>query len=158
YQTQNIAQLLSQQTPVFIKSYGLNGLATLNFRGSSAAQSQVYWNGVPIQNAALGIADISLLPVGFMHDIAILYGSSAALLGSGNVDGALLLSSEDPYFDTNHLSYELGLGAGIFSQYQLAGKINSQHRKWFISVKALGQSAKNNFPYTYQNQHVKTEN
>ena len=93
-----MASLLAQQEPVFVKSYGFNGLATLNFRGSSSAQSQVLWNGVPIQNAALGIADISTLPVSFMAKVNIVYGGSAALWGSGNVGGALMLENETPVF------------------------------------------------------------
>jgi len=48
YQLQSMGNLLSQQEPVFVKSYGFNELATLSFRGASAAQSAVYWNGVPI--------------------------------------------------------------------------------------------------------------
>jgi outer membrane cobalamin receptor len=91
YNLQNVATLISQQLPVFVKSYSFNGLATLHFRGASAAQSQVLWNGVPIQNAALGMADISTVPVLFMSKVNVIYGSSGALLGSGNVGGALML-------------------------------------------------------------------
>ena len=101
YQMQSMANLLSQQVPVFVKSYGFNGLATLNFRGSSAAQSAVFWNGIPVQNAALGIADVSELPVSLMNRVNIVYGGSAALWGSGNVGGALLLENDAPVFDTS---------------------------------------------------------
>jgi outer membrane cobalamin receptor len=101
YQFQSVANLLSQQTPVFIKSYGINALATLSFRGASAAQSQVYWNGVPLQNAALGMSDVSLLPVSLLQRVQVVYGSSAAMWGSGNVGGALVVENEQPYFDTN---------------------------------------------------------
>jgi iron complex outermembrane receptor protein len=81
YQMQSLANLLTQQVPVFVKSYGFNGLATLNFRGSSSAQSAVYWNGIPIQNAALGIADVSTLPVAFMQKVNIVYGGFGCLMG-----------------------------------------------------------------------------
>ncbi len=128
YQLQNIANLLSQQEPVFIKSYGFNGLATLNFRGSSAAQSEVLWNGVPIQNAALGIADVSTLPVLFMNKVNIVYGGSAALWGSGNVGGALLLENDAPVFDSGRRSLSFSGGIGSFGQYLggLKGSISAQ--------------------------------
>jgi vitamin B12 transporter len=148
YQLQNMANLLSQQVPVFVKSYGFNGLATLNFRGSSAAQSAVLWNGVPIQNAALGIADISTLPVFFMSKVNIVYGGSAALWGSGNVGGALMLESETPVFDSNrkHLSFSGGFGS--FGQSMGGLKFSMSHKRWFISANAFAQSAINNFAYT----------
>ena len=159
YKMQNAAQLLSQQTPVFIRSYGFNGLATLNFRGSSSAQSQVYWNGVPISNAALGMADISLLPVTFINNMQIVYGGSAALLGSGNVGGALLLETENPVFDTvNKTNYEIGLGAGSYYQAQLAGKMSYSCKKLFFSANAITQTAKNNFEYEINGLKRRNEN
>jgi outer membrane cobalamin receptor len=83
YQFQNIANLLSQQVPVFVKSYGVNSMASLSFRGASAAQSQVYWNGVPIQNAASGISDVSLLPATLANRVNIVYGRRLRVV-SGN--------------------------------------------------------------------------
>lgn len=152
YKMQNAAQLLAQQVPVFIKSYGFNGLATLNFRGSSAAQSQVYWNGVPMQNVALGMADVSLLPVSFIHTMQIVYGGSAALLGSGNVGGALLLETGQPRFDSlGKLRYEVGLGTGSFAQHQVAGKISYDRKKWFFEGNVIAQKARNDFSYLYNN-------
>ncbi|HRO42391.1 MAG TPA: TonB-dependent receptor [Flavipsychrobacter sp.] len=146
YRMQSVANLLSQQTPVFIKSYGLNGLATLNIRGSSAAQSQVFWNGVPINNAALGMADISLLPVSMINKLHLIYGSSAALWGSGNIGGALLLESDAPSFQKK-FQYEFALGAGSFGQYQAGGKIGFAKRKFNFSTNVFAQTARNNFKY-----------
>jgi iron complex outermembrane receptor protein len=148
YQLQSLANLLTQQVPVFVKSYGFNGLATLNFRGSSAAQSQVLWNGVPIQNAALGIADVSALPVVFMSKVNVVYGSSGALLGSGNVGGALMLESARPEFDTQLHTLSLSAGAGSFGQYQGALTGSIANRRWYFSATVFSQTALNNFAYT----------
>ncbi len=98
--------------PVFVKSYSFNGLATLHFRGASAAQSQVLWNGIPIQNASLGVADVATLPVLFMNKVSVVYGGSGALLGSGNVGGALLLENDKPFFDSNSRRLTACAGAG----------------------------------------------
>ncbi|WP_276131735.1 TonB-dependent receptor [Polluticoccus soli] len=148
YQFQNMANLLAQQTPVFIKSYGFNALSTLNFRGSSAAQSQVYWNGIPIQNAALGMSDISLLPVSLMDKVNIVYGSSSALWGSGNVGGALLIENNKPVFDSNgRAQHSVSAVAGSYSQYQLGLRSSLSTRKWYVAANAFGQTARNDFSY-----------
>lgn len=158
YKMQNVSQLLSQQTPVFIRSYGFNGLATLNFRGSSAAQSQVYWNGIPISNAALGIADLSLLPVSLVNNMNIVYGGSAALLGSGNVGGALMIETESPAFDSSAKTrYQMGIGTGSFHQYQGTAQLSLSGKKWFLSANVMGQTAKNNFIYS-DNNHIEKKN
>lgn len=148
YQLQNMSDMLAQQVPVFIKSYGINGLATLSFRGASAAQSQVVWNGVPIQNAALGVTDISTLPVLMVNKANIVYGGSAALLGSGNVGGALMLGNETPVFDTGKRSMSVSGGAGSFGQYSGALSGAASGKRLYFSATAFAQSAENNFPYT----------
>ncbi len=147
YQYQSLASLLSEQSPVFIRSYGFNSLATLNFRGSSAAQSQVLWNGVPIQNAALGIADVSLLPVLLMDKVNLVYGSSSALWGSGNVGGALLLENDVPVFESKK-SLSVFAGTGSFGESMGGLKTLFSNKKWYISLNAFGQSALNNYSYT----------
>ncbi len=148
FRRQSVAQLLYQQAPVFIKSYGFNGLATLNFRGSSSAQSQVLWNGVPLQNAALGMADVSLLPVAALDRINVVYGGSAALWGSGSVGGVLLLENDPPVYDSSgKYSLQVSGGAGSFGQYQSGIKMGYSMRKWYVGLNAFGQQAVNNFPY-----------
>ncbi len=147
YQMQSMSNLLAQQSSVFIKSYGVNGLAILNFRGSSAAQSMVLWNGVPIQNAALGIADISTIPVSLMNKVNIVYGGSSALWGSGNVGGALLLENETPVFEPGKKSLTVSGGAGSFSQFMGALKGSVSGKKFYFSANAFVQSAQNDFSY-----------
>lgn len=148
YQTQNLANLLTRQVPVFIKSYGLNGLATLNFRGSSAAQSLVLWNGVPIQNAALGIADAAALPVALIHKLHVMYGGSAALWGSGNIGGALLIEDEAAGFDSSLKgSGAISIGAGSFGQYMLGAKGAIHGKRWAVATNVFLQSAQNDFEY-----------
>ncbi len=151
YQLQNIANLLAQQVPVFVKSYGFNGLATLNFRGSSAAQSQVLWNGVPIQNAALGLADVSALPVMFASKVNVVYGGSAALLGSGNVGGALLLENDAPVFrsrpDKNN-DLSLSVGGGSFGQLMGGFSGSTSNKRWYFLANGFFQIGTDNYRYT----------
>lgn len=159
YKFQSIANLLSQQVPVFVKSYGLNNIATLNFRGASAAQSQVYWNGIPIQNAALGISDVSLLPVEIMNRVNVVYGSSSALWGSGNVGGALLVENNLPAFtDSIETKYSASAVAGSFNHYRFGLKSSLSTRKFSLGINAFGQAIQNNFSYTDKGQSLKMNN
>ena len=148
YQLSGLSDLLAGQTSVFVKSYGLNGLATLNIRGSSAAQTAVYWNGVPIQNAALGIADVSTMPVYFMGRVGVVYGSSSALWGSGNVGGAVVLHTDGQRPDSPFSHPEVLMGVGSFGQRYLGLGESLGGKRWSITAKYFGQSATGNFDYT----------
>jgi vitamin B12 transporter len=152
YQLQSLSQLLTQQVPVFIKSYGINSMATLNFRGSSAAQSQVIWNGVPLNSASSGITDVSTLSVGNFEQIKIAYGSSSALLGSGNIGAAILLDNNFEASDSLK-KWQTSIGSEIGSFGQLKWNIQERYssKKLYASIKLMQQSAKNDFEYQAQN-------
>jgi vitamin B12 transporter len=151
YQMQSLAGLLSQQTPVFIKSYGINSMATLSFRGASAAQSAVLWNGVPILNPALGVADISLLSTGLFDNISLQYGSSAALYGSGNVGGALMLDRNAASFKSSRL-LKATIGAGSFGRKDIQLAAQWQQKRWRADLKTFYQQTNNDFNYTNSQQ------
>jgi iron complex outermembrane receptor protein len=145
---QSVATMIAQRLPVFVKAYSFNGLATLNFRGSSAAQSQVIWNGIPIQNAALGVADVSALPVMMVNDMSIVYGGSGALYGSGNVGGALLFQTDNTTFGAGHSKQSLSIGGGSFTQLSGAYKGSVNGEKWFASGSASVQYAMNDYKFS----------
>ncbi len=152
YEQQSVAILLAQQVPVFVKSYGFNGLATLQFRGASSAQSAVYWKGIPLANAALGVADVSLLPTTLFDEIQIIYGGSAALWGSGNVGGAVMLGNAQPTFDSSKkINGKAVIGGGGFGQWSGGLKLNAGGRKWDFAIQGFLQKAKNDFPYKKEN-------
>jgi vitamin B12 transporter len=160
YQQHSLGVLLSQQVPVFIKSYGINSMATMNFRGSSAAQSQVIWNGIPLNSASSGITDVSTLSVGNFDQIHIVYGGSSSLLGTGNVGAALLLDNhfEKPV-NSKKWTSKLGAELGSFGQTKWSFQEQFAGKKWFLSAKVMQQQANNNFGYqTEQNIWKKMNN
>mgnify|MGYP002474209328 CR=1 FL=1 len=145
YRHLSIATLLSQQSPVFIKSYGINSMATLSFRGASAAQSMVLWKGIPLNNPALGVSDISLIQTGLFSKIGLQYGGNAALLGSGNIGGALIL--DDQPQDPDQSTYNFSLGAGSFGRKDISAQGGWNYKKWQFGIKGFAQSMRNNFKY-----------
>jgi vitamin B12 transporter len=152
YSLQSLSELLAQQTPAFIKSMGTNGFATLNIRGASGAQSSVFWNGIPINNAAYGFADISNMNVNQFDDVKVLYGSSSAMLGSGNMGATILL--DDPVMFSDSIvssKSKIGVALGSYSNYRLHFDQRIYGKKIFFKIKTLWHSVENNFLYFDQN-------
>lgn len=146
YETLSLAHLLAQQSPVFVKSFGINGVATMSVRGASAAQSTVLWQGVPIVNPAMGVADISLLNTGLFDDISLQYGGSSALFGSGNVGGALLLTQNTPEFQPRR-ELLMSTTAGSFGRFDGSVKALLETGRWKVKAHAFMQTARNNFVF-----------
>jgi iron complex outermembrane receptor protein len=99
--TFTLSELLSGNTPVFIRSYGLGSQATANFRGSAASHTQMYWNGTRLNSPSRGYADLSLLPVFFVDDLFLLHGGSSLSEGTGALGGSIHLQNM-PDWDTRN--------------------------------------------------------
>lgn len=54
---ENLAQLLQENSTVFIKSYGSGSLASVSFRGTGAGHTRVLWNGVSLNSPMNGQID-----------------------------------------------------------------------------------------------------
>lgn len=145
YSTTNLADLLSNETPVFIKSYGLGNLATASFRGGNANHTAILWNGFNINSAMNGGLDLSLLPNQFVNEVIVQYGGSSALWGSGAVSGSIHLNS-NPIFNKG-ISVGLGGSVGSFSTYKQTLFTEYSGEKFITSLKLFNQTAKNNFPF-----------
>ena len=148
FSNSTVAALITEQLPLFVRTTGVNGPATLSIRGASAAQSAVLWEGLPLQNAALGLTDLSILQAGLFDNVAVVYGGNPALSGSGNVGGALLLSGGRLPFDSvRRFSGRATLGMGSFGRRSGLVGLQKSGPKSAFSIRLFGEEAKNNFEY-----------
>lgn len=147
----NLGELLAQHSDVFIKSYGVNGLATTSLRGAGASHTATLWNGFPIPSPMNGQLDLSLIPLFFVDELQVQHGGSAALFGSGAVGGALHLSSETPFAAGARVAGHLQ--AGSFGRMQPGVDVQISRQRWLSRTRLYHHQAKNDFPLVnaYQN-------
>lgn len=145
-QANHLGDLLSQQTPVFIKTYGPSNIATAAFRGTNAEHTAILWNGFNLQSSMMGLADLSLIPVSFNDKVTVEHGGNGALFGSGAIGGAIRLQSMAAYGSGLHLG--ASFMAGSFGQFRQGYQLRYGAKKWFTSLKVFQQLAENNFTYT----------
>ncbi len=145
YRGQTIDDLLSQNGAVYVKQYGSGNLASLSIRGSSANQTQVYWNEIPVNSATLGLSDLSLFPVDFYDKIILQKGGSSLSSGSGGIGGALSLFSNQTNRDKFKLSAEQTLGS--FGIKRTKVKVNYGNQKTSFMTGYLHRFAINDFSY-----------
>ena len=73
----SMADILTFNSSVFVKSYGRATLSTVAFRGTSPSHTQVTWNGMRINNPMLGMTDFSTIPSYFIDQASLLHGTSS---------------------------------------------------------------------------------
>ena len=107
----SLSRLLSENTPIFIKSNGRGALSTASFRGTAASHTQVNWNGININSPMLGSVDFSQIPVYLIDNITLKHGSSSISEQSGGLGGTINILNHSQWDNGFRLKYQQGLGS-----------------------------------------------
>ena len=89
----SMADILTYNSSVFVKSYGRATLSTVAFRGTSPSHTQVTWNGMRINNPMLGMTDFSTIPSYFIDRASLLHGTSGVNETGGGLGGLVKLGT-----------------------------------------------------------------
>lgn len=81
----------------FFKQYGVSGSSTVSKRGADATQTQVVWNGLPINHPMLGMTDFNGISSFAFSEIFMIEGGNSALFGSGSVGGTIFLNNQSQF-------------------------------------------------------------
>lgn len=155
-QANSVADVLSKYSQIFIKSYGAGGLATASFRGSSANQTAILWNGFNLQSPMLGQADFALLPASLFENMSIDYGSTSSICGNGAVGGSVILNNGALF--QSGLRSQLSYSMGSFNNQQQVFKLSFGDKKTFSSIKLFNQSGDNDYTFLNQGKEQKQTN
>ena len=149
----SIADVLTFNSSIFVKSYGRATLSTVAFRGTSPSHTQVTWNGMRINNPMLGMTDFSMIPSYFIDDASLLHGTSSVSETGGGLGGAVKLSTKPAQRGGFGLQYVQGVGS--FKTFDEFLRLTYGNKKWQLSTRAVYSSSPNE--YKYRN-HDKKEN
>lgn len=90
----SLSEVLSENTPIFIKTYGRGSMASASFRGTAPSHTKVLWNDIEINNPMLGMVDFSLIPTWFMDDVSLSYGAASVKKSGGALGGSVELNNK----------------------------------------------------------------
>jgi vitamin B12 transporter len=140
-----LTDLFVQNGLFFIKSYGCGNLATTSFRGASASQTPLLWNGFNLQSPTNGTVDLSLVPAILCDVISIQNGGGSAGWGSGSIGGLIQANNIELFDEGLKLKYIGTIGS--FGELQNAIQICSGNSRLYSDVRIYSQQSKNNFTY-----------
>lgn len=143
--TSHLSELLVLHSSVYIRSYGNGSSATASFRGTSAAHTQLVWNGMNLNSPMRGIADLSLLPVMFVDEARLLHGGSSLSETSGSLGGSILLSNRADW-SRNH-SAALIAERGSFHTGKYLGRFQTGKGRFRSVSRLMFDHSENDFPF-----------
>jgi outer membrane cobalamin receptor len=145
YSNLTLAEVLSENSNISIKSYGMGGTATTSFRGTGASHTQVTWNGINLGNPMLGQSDLSLISTGLIDGITLFFGGASMSLNSGGIGGIINLETRPVWKKETIIS--VNAGAGSFGNYSGLVKVKSGNIKLQTVTRAFFLTSENNYRY-----------
>ncbi len=146
----SLSDVLSENTPVFIRNYGRGALATASFRGSAESHTQVSWNGININSPMVGMVDFSLIPVYIIDDVKLKYGNASIAGQSGGLGGSIDISNAVDW--NNQLGVTFMQGVGSYNTWDDFLKLSIGNNKIQSKTRAYHNYSKND--YTFINKGI----
>ncbi|APX99841.1 TonB-dependent receptor plug domain-containing protein [Lacinutrix venerupis] len=115
-----LTHLLNSNTPIYFKENGYGMVSSASFRGTTAQQTAVVWNGININSQLNGQTDFSTVNTGIFDNIDVRSGGGSVLYGSGAIGGSVHLNNEIRYNNenTNYISTSFGSFSTINTTYK----------------------------------------
>ncbi len=143
----NISYMLSLASPMIIRDYGGPGAISIpSYRGASANQTLVRWNGFSLNSATTGEADFSLIPASFIENVTFVHNPAGALFGSNTFGGVVELNT-GPQWKSGSMG-ALSLQAGSFQNYQYGANFKTGNDNVQYSFAGIFNHGLNNYSYT----------
>ena len=148
----SMADILTFNSSVFVKSYGRATLSTVAFRGTSPSHTQVTWNGMRINNPMLGMTDFSTIPSYFIDQASLLHGTSSVNETGGGLGGQVKLGTTSEVAEGFNAQYVQGIGS--FKTFDEFARFTYGSDRWSISTRAVYSSSPNDYKYTNHDKKI----
>jgi iron complex outermembrane receptor protein len=90
----SLTSLLVTNSTIYFKENGAGMVSSASFRGTTAQQTAVIWNGININSQLNGQTDFNTINPTDFTNISIRPGGGSVIYGSGAIGGSIHLNSE----------------------------------------------------------------
>lgn len=141
--TSTFTDFLLVNSPVYFKENGAGMVSSPSFRGTTAQQTAVLWNGIEINSLLLGQSDFNSLSFKEYDHIAIKAGGGSVLYGSGAIGGTIHLNNMVQF--TPHFDQQIQLSAGSFDTYRTNYNVSVGSNHWFVQANYNHNQSQNDY-------------
>ncbi|MGL5111967.1 MAG: TonB-dependent receptor plug domain-containing protein [Flavobacterium sp.] len=140
-----LTNLLNYNSVLYFKEYGRGMLSTVAFRGTTASQTAVIWNGININSQMNGSTDFNTLSGSDYNSVEIKGGGGSVIYGSGAIGGTVHLNANLEF--SEGFSNEVRYDYGSFTTQGVLFKSKFSNKKWSGQIGFSRNSSKNDYQY-----------
>ncbi|WP_026978240.1 TonB-dependent receptor plug domain-containing protein [Flavobacterium tegetincola] len=145
----SLTSLLNFSTGIYFKENGLGMVSSPSFRGTTAQQTAVVWNGININSQLNGQTDFNTISTSDFNSISVRAGGGSSLYGTSAIGGSIHLNTTLNFrkLFSNRLNVNYGSYNTLTANYQV--KYATEKMSFFGSVSR--NSSDNNYDYLNSN-------
>ncbi len=139
----SLTQLLNYNSTIYFKENGAGMVSSPSFRGTTAQQTAVVWNGININSQLLGQTDFNtVLTTGF-DEVSVRSGGGSVLYGSSAIGGSVHLDNQLSF--KKHFSNEINVAYGSFDTYQAQYGFHAGDSTWTAAITLSRNGSDNDY-------------
>jgi iron complex outermembrane receptor protein len=141
----SLTSLLNYNSVIYFKENGLGMVSSPSFRGTTASQTAVIWNGININSQLNGQSDFNTISAKDFNSVAIRAGGGSAIYGSSAIGGSIHLNSDLSF--VSKFDNILQVNYGSFSTLGVNYKMKVATEKFSTQASISRNSSDNDFVY-----------
>jgi len=145
----SLTSLLNYNTVIYFKENGLGMVSSPSFRGTTAQQTAVIWNGININSQLNGQTDFNTIGTRDFKNITVRAGGGSSIYGSSAIGGSIHLNNDLSF--KRDFSNEIQLNYGSFNTISANYKVNVSDEKFSFQASVSKNSSDNDYEYVDSN-------
>ena len=141
----SLTSLLQYNSVLYFKQYGLGMVSAPSFRGTTAQQTAVIWNGININSQLNGQTDFNTITTRDFENVTVRAGGGSAIYGTSAIGGSIHLNNELVF--TKQFNNALSLNYGSFNSIDLNSKTVLSTEKYALNISVSRNSSDNDYEY-----------
>ena len=145
YSNSSLTDLLQFNSTIYFKENGYGMVSSPSFRGTSAQQTAVVWNGININSQLNGQTDFNTIVPENYGSISTRSGGGSVQYGSGAVGGSIHLNDELNF--NQSAEQRVSLGYGSFNSKKGSFTSKAGNAKWTYGFGVNYMASDNDYKY-----------
>ncbi|MDR6300754.1 TonB-dependent receptor plug domain-containing protein [Mesonia maritima] len=145
YNQPSLTSVLNYNTPIYFKENGLGMVSSPSFRGTTAQQTAVIWNGININSQFNGQTDFNTINAGSFNEISVRPGGGSIIYGTGAIGGTVHLNNRLSF--SEKMDNQVHLSYGSFNTLDARYRINISTKKWTTQLSVTRNQSDNDYDY-----------
>ena len=141
----SLTSLLNYNSVIYFKENGLGMVSSPSFRGTTAQQTAVLWNGININSQLLGQTDFNTISTRDFTSVSVKAGGGSVIYGTSAIGGSIHLNNDLAF--GNKFTNTVRVNYGSFNTQGYHYKANVGSDKFSVSVSFTRNNSDNDYEY-----------